>query len=701
MPLLREDGIVVRSQISLISAGTERMMLKLANKSLLGKAKERPDLVKKVLAKLKRDGFLATFNTVREQLDREVPVGYSSSGIVTEVGARARKFSLGQQVACAGAGYANHSEFNYIPRLLAATVPKGVSPEAAAYTTVGTIAMQGIRNAEARVGETVVVIGLGLLGQLSVQILKGAGCRVIGLDLSQERIKLAKEHGAELAISPADDTAEKQILKYTRKLGADAVVITAATASNEPVELAARIARDRATVVMVGVTGMDIPRRTYFEKELTFIVSRSYGPGRYDIQYEEHGHDYPAGHVRWTENRNMESFLDLVASGSVKPEVCTTHRFAIAEAEAAYELILSNSEPHLGVVITYPERPESSEPEPARISLRAARRAKPVDQVGVSFIGAGGFARGVHLPNLSSLDNVRLRGLVDASGIAASSAGKKYGFDYCTSEEKEILEDNETDLVFITTPHSQHAAGVCRTLQAGKSAFVEKPLSITREGLVQIRESLTAGQGRVMVGFNRRFAPLAEKLKDFVSNRGPMCIHYRCNAGPLPEGHWISDPSEGGRILGEACHFFDFFAHLTSASPVEVFAAAPSGATADDAVVTITYADGSVCNLAYTSAGPASFSKEYVEVFAGGCAATLEDFRHLQLHDQSGHTKKYKKMRADKGHRNEVVECVAAIRAGEDMPISAESLFETTLVSMATLESIQNGKPVTIANMLS
>lgn len=382
IPLLREQGVLIRNRVSLISAGTERMMIELSRKSLLGKARERPDLVRKVLDKFRREGFLATFKAVRDKLDSDVPMGYSACGDVLEVGARAREFEVGQCVACAGAGYANHAEVNYVPRLLAVAVSSGVSVEAAAYATVGAIALQGVRNADVRVGETAVVVGLGLIGQITVQLLKAAGCRVVGLDLDKDRLELAAASGADLALLAEGESTEQEVLRFTRGRGADAILITAATKANEPVEQAARLARDRARVVMVGVTGMNIPRTPYFKKELTFIVSRSYGPGRYDPGYEEHGHDYPEGYVRWTENRNIEAFLDLVAAGSIRPEVCTTHRYLIAEAVAAFDLVVDGKEPYLGILLTYPESDGlDAGSKPSRISLSGSPKTKPVDTV--------------------------------------------------------------------------------------------------------------------------------------------------------------------------------------------------------------------------------------------------------------------------------------------------------------------------------
>lgn len=701
-PGLREGGILVRTSMSLISAGTERMMLQLGKKSLLGKAKERPDLVKQVLNKIRRDGFFATFKTVRDKLDSDMPLGYSNCGRVVEVGARARQFEVGGLVACAGAGYANHAEVNYIPRLLAVPVPQGVSPEAAAYSTVGTIALQGIRNADPRFGETVVVLGLGLIGQLTVQLLKAAGCRVAALDMVPDRVELAAEGGADLALKIEGERTEKQVLDFTRGRGADAILITAATASNAPIELAAQLARDRARVIMVGVTGMNIPRTPYFKKELTFLVSRSYGPGRYDPEYEEHGHDYPAGYVRWTENRNIEAFLDLIAVGSVRPEVLTTHRFPIGEAEKAFELILGDEEPYLGVLLTYPEESADDKISVAsRIELGKPVR-KSLEKVGVSFIGAGGFARSVLLPNVSKIPDVEMRGIVTASGMSARSAGKKFGFAFCTSSIDEILEDTATNVVFVATRPDQHVAPVCRALAAGKIVFVEKPMAVSLEQMRQMLNTLDTSNPGVMVGFNRRFAPMAVRMRNHVAGRGPMTVHYRCNVGPVDTEAQHVILREGGLIIGEACHFFDFFNFLTSARPRTVNAVSPGdGMDINDAQITVQLSDGSVCSLLYTTLGTSSFGKERVEAYSGGNIAVLDDFRRLQLATSSGRTKCHRMFQQDKGHATELRAFLDAVRTGSEMPIGVESVLDTTLASLAAIASMRRGRPVTLDELVA
>ncbi len=710
-PQLRPDGLLVRNAVSLISVGTERASIELSQKSLVGMARERPDLVQRVMDKLRKDGFLATMNAVREQFDRELPLGYSAAGYVTRIGSQVTGHEIGQLVSCCGAGFACHAEVNAVPRLLTAAAPAGVTAEQASYATVGSIALQGIRNTDARVGETVAVIGLGLIGQLAVMLLRASGCRVIGLDVSPSRVEQAITQGAIAALAGEGPAIEEAVMKATRGRGCDSILITAATKSNTPVELAARIARDRARVVMVGVTGMDIPRNDYYHKELTFVVSRSYGPGRYDTQFEEKGHDYPIGYVRWTEQRNLEAFLDLCVLGAIHPESLTTHRFPITDAVEAYEMILEAKEPYLGVLLEYPA---ASVPQTSRVVLRQATSpsmVKPKGEVGVSFIGAGNFARGVLLKNLQQQTGIEYRGILTASGQSAVSAGNRYGFEFCTSEVSEILNDPGTDAVFIATRHSLHADLVVQALNAGKAVFVEKPLAINAEQLERVKRCLgkeergetkeesqrdsTApqrstlnSQPRLLVGYNRRFAPMAVKLKQHFAGIHPLSVHYRVNAGTIPAEHWLSDPAEGGRIIGEACHFFDFFAYLTDSTPVSVDRLAVDRSSPDDAQMLATYADGSVCHLTYTTTGAKATSKERVEVFGGGRSGLLDDFWSLQLDTGSKRVlNQHSWFSQDKGHAAELDYFIHAVRLGQPMPILLESLLATTELSFAAAKS--------------
>ncbi len=693
MPALSASGVLVRSQVSLISAGTEKAALELSQKSMVGMARERPDLVQRVLDKLRREGFWSTINAVRDQLDREVPMGYSVAGEVLAVGNQVHELSVGDSVACAGAGSACHAEVNSVPRLLTSKIPPGVTFEQAAYSTVGAIALQGIRNADVRVGETVVVIGLGLVGQLAVMQLQAAGCRVIGWDPSLTRTEQAVQHGAVAAFQGNSITDEDAVLELTRGRGADAILITAATKSNAPVEVAARMARDRAKVVMVGVTGMDLPRNDYYHKELTFIVSRSYGPGRYDPAYEEQGHDYPEGYVRWTQQRNLEAFLDLVADGKVRPEALTTHRFPITSAEQAYEFILTGSEPFLGVILEYPNAPTSiEEGAQERVIIRDADNvSQPVaGNVGVSFIGAGNFARGVLLRHLKDIESCDLRGVTTSSGHTARSAAEKFGFHYCAASMDDILTDDATQAVFVCSRHSRHADQVLQALEAGKAIFVEKPLAVNDEQLATLEDAFVQRPARVLVGFNRRFSPMLRLVKSHFENAGPLTIHYRCNAGPAPTGHWLADPSEGGRIIGEACHFIDVFQFLTESQPVRIFAASLGGDDPDNMQISVAYANGSVCQLSYITTGARHTSKERLEVFGGGKSALLDDYRSLELHQGTRRVMKKRSFSQDKGHRQELIDFMHAVKSGAPMPIALESLVSTTRVSLAAVESARS-----------
>jgi predicted dehydrogenase len=629
-PGVRAGGVLVRNAASLISAGTEKMITDFAGKSMLGKARERPDLVRQVLDKVKKNGIAPTLQTVLSRLDQPIALGYSCAGVVEAVGSGAGEFAVGDRVACAGMGYASHAEVVYVPRNLTVAVPPAVSLEDAAYVTVGAIALQGVRVAEVRLGEAVAVIGLGLLGQLAVQILRAAGCRVIGIDLDPAKVALALELGAEAAVARGDDVLAA-VAAFSGGRGADAVVITAATSSNDPVELAGEIARDRAVVSMVGATGMELPRKPYYEKELQLRLSRSYGPGRYDPEYEEKGRDDPAGYVRWTERRNMEEFIRLVASGQVTPSRLTTHRFPIGQAEDAYQVIQGKSgEAFAGVLLTYPER---SAPPRRRVELAA--RALPQGTLGVGFVGAGNFARSVLLPRFSKLPGSALVGVSTATGMNAKAVGDRFGFGYATTDTSAQLADGSSAAVVIATRHSSHARLAAQALRAGKAVFVEKPLALNEAELGEVLAAQAESGGVLAVGFNRRFSPLAAELKGAFAPGIPLALNYRINAGAIPRESWIHDPGDGGgRIIGEVCHFVDLCQYLTGDDPVEVFAHALGGAEGglhDTVSISLRFAGGSIASLAYYATGDGSFAKERLEVFGGGALGVLDDFRELTL----------------------------------------------------------------------
>lgn len=685
-PALRAGGILVRNVASLISAGTEKSVVDFASRSMLGKARERPDLVKQTVDKLKRDGIGPTMRAVGARLDQPIPLGYSCAGVVTEAGARVGEFAAGDRVACAGMGYAAHAEMIYVPRNLAVKIPDGVSFNDAAYVTVGAIALHGVRTADVRVGDNVLVIGLGLLGQLTVQILKAAGCRVLGLDTSDVRVQQAAST-ADAAINRSADVASV-VAEFTGGVGVDAVIITAAADSNDPVELAGEVARDRAIVSVVGAVGMQIPRKPYYEKELDLRISRSYGPGRYDPQYEEQGHDYPIGYVRWTERRNMQEFLRLVATGAVRPAGLTTHEFQIDDALEAYELITgAGSDPFTGVMLTYP-----AESTPLSKTVRLAPHVTGNNAIALGCIGAGGFARSVLFPAFEADPSFRMATVCTTTGATATSAGRRFKFERATTDPAGVLADPDVHAVVITTRHDSHADLAVRALGAGKAVFVEKPLALNEEQLARVVEQASAG-GLLCVGFNRRFSPTAERLRALIGDH-TSAITYRINAGAVPADSWIRDPQlGGGRIIGEVCHFVDLIHYLTGEWVTDVHAIA--AAATDTLTVNLRLERGSIAALSYFANGDRAFPKERVEVFTQGAVGVLDDFRTLEI-TRNGKREKHGRWKQDKGFAAEVAAFAKAVRGEAGAPISLESLVHTTRVTFAIETSISTGEPVRV-----
>jgi len=702
-PALRRGGVLVRTACSLISPGTERTIVETAQSSLIGKAVGRPDLVRQVVDTFRREGLASTYQKVKSRLSQMKALGYSASGVVIAVGDGAGEFRVGDRVACAGAGYASHAEVIFVPTNLCCKVPDNVSMEAACYTTVGAIAMQGVRQADPRLGEAVVVIGLGLVGQLTVQLLKAAGCQVLGIDIDQTACVRAERSGAD---SVAGDyaTARTKCAALTRGRGADCIIITAGTRSSEPIEEAAELARDRARVVVVGLVGMDLPRQSFYAKELELRLSRSYGPGRYDPEYEEKGTDYPIGYVRWTERRNMEAFLRLVAEGKVNISLLTTQRIAISQGREAYDLILNGRERCCGVVLEYPhdqQQPETSTP-------RIAAKAAGSDTLRVSVIGAGSFARGVLLPLIKRSSGIQLLGVAAATGISAKNTSEQFGFSYATTGHEEILDDETSNAVFIITRHDLHAQLAAGALRRGKHVFVEKPLATTEEGLREVVTAARESNGLLMVGYNRRFAPIAREIKkNFDSRVGRMTIVYRVNAGQLPRTHWANDSDEGGgRIIGEMCHFIDFIQYLTDAFPARVGAEAVSDRQSeiidDSAVVSIWMSDGSIASIVYTASGDTSVPKEHVEIFCDGKVAVIDDFK-TGYFVANGKKTSLGGSTQDKGHAAEVAAFFNAVRGSTGAPIELESLASTTLATFAIVESARTAstKQIEIRSLFS
>ena len=697
---MKGKGIIVDTVASLISAGTERQMIELSQMSLVEKARQRPDIVRQVIDKARTEGLVATYNKVKSRLKTPTPLGYSSAGTVREVHSAVERFSIGQRVACAGFGYAAHAQTAFVPANLAVPIPDRVSFEEASFVTLGAIAMQGVRVADVRLGETVAVIGLGLLGQLACQLLSASGCRVIGLDLDQWKSDLAVKLGAASGLI-SESSAVARVLDLTSGKGVDAVIITAATESAGPVECAGEIAREKGKVIVVGAVKMDVPRQQYYMKELELRLSRSYGPGRYDYQYEESGNDYPHSYVRWTENRNMESFLQCIADGRVNVKDLISHRFDILEAEKAYGLILNeSSEKPLGVVLNYPSASEHY--ASIRNVVANAFSAKPSGEheIRVGFIGAGNFATGVLLPNMAAIPDYQLSAIMSGSGVSAASSAAQFKFDRTVENQSEILNDPALTAVFIASRHDQHAELVVQALSSGKATFVEKPLCLTEAELSSIESARLNSTAPLLVGFNRRFAPLVSQIKTAIQTVSfPLSMHYRINAGFIPSNHWVQDAETGGgRVIGEVCHFIDLMSFLTDALPVRVFAEAltmpNSRYRADDNLqIMIKFSDGSVGTINYVASGNKLMPKESLEILGGGIAVRLDDFKTLSLADHKG-LRMSKQSTQDKGHRTMLAKWANTIKSGEPSLIPFESIAATTRATFAVMTSLSTGEPI-------
>lgn len=723
VPRAEAGGVLVRNRASLVSAGTERMMMSFGQKSLLQKAHARPDLVARTLDMARREGVLAAFDAVQGRLQRPVELGYSCAGRVIEVGQGVAGTKVGDAVACAGAGYAVHAEIVCVPENLTVALPEGMDLESAAFTTLGAVALQGVRLAEARLGEIVAVIGLGLVGQLAVQILRAAGCLVLGMDVLPERAELARRLGVDrVSTSPQEFVATCEELSAGR--GVDAVLIAAGTQSNEPVELAGEVAREKGIVVAVGAVGMTIPRQIYYEKELTFRVSRSYGPGRYDPEYEEKGHDYPYAYVRWTERRNMRAFARLLADGRVDVQPLITHRLPVEEAARAYELVTGETgEPSLGIVLTYPQAPDLrrkvvlvSDVEAASSPAGVRRATSRLSRVRLGVVGAGSFANTTLLPVMSGIPELELVAVASRGGLSARAAADRFGAAYCTSDMQDILDDDSIHAVAILTRHHLHASQVVACLEAGKHVYVEKPLCLNQEELEAISsayqracEGAGPGEGHagnagmglpsLTVGFNRRFAPFVVELKRHLEPlREPLMITCRVNAGPLSPNHWARDPAQGGgRLLGEVCHFVDLLIYLAGRAPLEVSTLAlprNEGCTGENWLITLVFGDGSLGTIAYVANGDQRFGKEYLEVFGGGLSARLDDFRALLIAHGKKRVRRAARLRRDKGHRGEWQALVAHLRGRGPEPIPFAELVQSTRATFAAQESLERGRPV-------
>jgi polar amino acid transport system substrate-binding protein len=690
-PLCHPGGVLVKTVASLISSGTERATVKLGSRSLAGMALERPDLVKTLFQRLGTSGLSDVVATVHAKLDRAIALGYSAAGDVLEVGEGAEEFHAGDRVACAGVGYASHAELIWVPKNLCARLPADVDYEPGAFAAVGSIALQGIRVAEAKLGEHVAVVGLGLVGLLTAQLLRAAGCVVWGVDPDPERVALARELGVSYAASGSEFSSPN----LPRAAGADAVIITAATNSAQPIEFAGKIARDRAVVVVVGDVRVNVPREPYYKKELQVRYSRSYGPGRYDLAYEEKGIDYPPGYVRWTEKRNMEAFLDLLSARKIDLGKLIGRRFEIDLADEAYEFLLdTQTRKPPAILIVYPgtvvpsRRVDFSSPRP-----RKETASPQQGRVKIGWIGAGSFSRSKLLPALGKLGEVELVGLANATAVSAKHVGRSFGFRYCTTDARVVLNDPAIDAVFIGTRHHLHAPLVIAALESNKHVFVEKPLCVNEAELDTISRLYERSDRVLMVGFNRRFSPFARRCREFMAEgRGPLSFLYRVNAGVLPQGHWALDPEQGhGRVIGEICHFIDLLGFLCESLPAEVEAWAIGEEHDENNVhVQVSFADGSKGEILYLASGDASVPKERLEVFGRGRTAICDDFRKASFYQcHRRHTQFL--FRQDKGHRQELRCFLEAVIHKAPAPIPYQSLWATTLATFRARESLFGG----------
>lgn len=692
-PVLGKGMVLVKNHYSLISAGTEGSTASTARKSLIGKAKERPQQVKQVLEVLAQQGPVQTYRAVSKKLEAYSPLGYSSAGKVIGVGEGVTQFTTGDFVACAGVGFANHAEIIAVPVNLCVKLPENTDLKTAAYNTLGAIALQSIRQADLRLGETCAVIGLGLLGQLIGLMLKASGINVIGIDVSEPPVKLAQQHFAGLALTRNTPGIENKILEYTNCLGVDAVIIAAATTSTDPINFAGAIARKKGKVVILGAVPTGFERDPHwYKKELELKMSCSYGPGRYDLNYEEKGIDYPAAYVRWTEKRNMEAFQQLLAGGTMDISYLTTHEFPLEDAPKAYDMIVNKSEPYLGIILKY----NTEKPVQLQNKVKTGE-AKPVSKINIGFIGAGSYAQGNLLPNIPRNNEIVCKGVLTNTGTTSKRVAERFSFEFCTSNENDILDSHEINTLFIATRHDSHAEYVLKGLESKKHIFVEKPLCLTLSDLEKIRNKKygISNNLHIMVGFNRRFSALSTKLKDNIGN-GPMSMIYRVNAGHIAGDTWIQDMEiGGGRIIGEACHFIDYLTWLNGSLPVSVYATAlpDAGGFNDTVNINITFGNGSTGVVAYYANGPKSMPKEYIEVFHNGSSGVINNFKELRMF---GKTKqKMKLLNLDKGQKIMVELFLKSILNGEPL-IPFEEIYSVTKATFAVLESIKTGNVVKI-----
>lgn len=691
-PQVGRKNILVRVAYSCISVGTEMAGVRLSGMPLYRRALKQPENVRRVLEMMRDQGVRRTVDRVTGKLSAGTPTGYSAAGVVVEVGEEVDGFAIGDRVACAGAGIANHAEFIDVPVNLAVRIPDALETDQASTVTLGAIALQGVRRAQPTLGETFVVVGLGILGQITAQLLAANGCRVIGVDLDQRRVRLARENGMDIGIDPAAEDYVDRVSKHTDGLGADGVIVTAATESHTVISEAMQACRKKGRVVLVGDVGLNLHRADFYKKELDFLISTSYGPGRYDPYYEQGGQDYPLAYVRWTENRNMQAYLELLAKGKISLKNLSSAAYDVDQAETAYAALEGGDEKPLLVLLRYPERAEARN---TRVVLRRAKVS--ADKIRVALVGASSFAQGMHLPNMIRLrDRFTIRAIMSRTGATARAVATQYEAAYCTTSYDEVLSDNETDLVMITTRHDLHGQMVLKALRAGKNVFVEKPLALTEDEVDQIERfySERPDGPLLMVGFNRRFSPAMKTIHSVLKERTtPIIANYRMNAGYIPPEHWVHGPEGGGRNIGEACHIYDLFNFLTGGRKVEdihAFAITPTSEQwlrSDNFVATLRYGDGSLCALTYTALGDKSYPKERLEIFADGKVIAMNDYKSVEVH--GGKHSGWSVRVAQKGQFEELHALADSLLQSASWPISLDEQLQATRISFEVERQIR------------
>jgi len=685
-PLINKGQVLIRNHFSLISAGTEGSKVLTARKNYLSKAKEKPEQINQVFDTFKKEGIISTYKKVMNRLDSLSPLGYSTAGTVIDVGGKTTIFKIGDRVACGGDRLANHAEVVSVPGNLIVKIPNQVKFKEATFTTVGAIAMQGVRQADLHLGESCVVIGLGLLGQLTVQMLKASGIKVAGIDINPKMTELAYKSGADIAFESGSDELKQAVLNMTGRYGVDSVIITAATQSIEPVELAGSLCRQKGKVVIVGAVPTGFTRENYYKKELELRMATSYGPGRYNANYEEKGLDYPIGYVRWTENRNMQAFLELVKEKKLNLGLLTTHIFPFVNAPKAYQMILNKEKYFVGILLEYDVEKELLK------EVLTDENNKEFDKhsVNIGFIGAGTFAQNSLLPYIR---NANLIAVSNHQGHSTRNVADKFGFKIATGNSNAIIENKDINTIFISTRHNLHAEYVKKGIKAGKNIFVEKPLCIIESELTEITKEYKKQQNvRVMVGFNRRFAPHIQKIKKIFQTSYPKAINYRINAGVIPAENWIQNKDiGGGRIIGEVCHFVDLAMYLAGAYPASLSANSIMDAQGllDTLTINLSFDNSSIANVSYFSNGSKALEKERLEVFSNGVTAIINDFKKLDIYG-SKH-KKYKLAHQNKGHFEEIRQFIGSIREGAPTPISFKDVYWSTKMSFDIIKSIREG----------